>query len=75
MRALLDRECEISLEARAALESAEAQLDLTKRELGEEMAKLKREVDRKQEKIHKLEEQLKGEPTGIERNKPDWSAG
>lgn len=60
MRALLDQECEISLEARAGLERAEEQLQLTKKELSEEIVKLRKEIDRKQEKIHKLEEQLKG---------------
>ncbi|GMH45574.1 hypothetical protein BSKO_13531 [Bryopsis sp. KO-2023] len=65
IRALLDRECEISLEARAALETAEQALENAKRDLGEEVAKLRRELERRDEKIHQLESQLKGTITGL----------
>lgn len=60
MQALLNRECEISLEARAALDVAETALAKLREESNNRISCLKRDLDKKNEKIHNLEGQLKG---------------
>lgn len=45
LRKLLDTEASISLEAKAALEEAQSALSAAKAEAGQQLAKLRRELD------------------------------
>lgn len=51
MRKLLDTEAAISLEAKAALEEAHKAGDVSKAELQQELARVRRDLDVKDEKI------------------------
>lgn len=58
MSKLLERECEMSLDARAAMETAEQALLTVKKAMGEEIERLKLELKRCEDKNRKLEQQL-----------------
>ncbi len=65
MRKLLDTEAAISTEAKAAIEEAHRKLQAQKSEAAAELARLRREVDAKEERIRALELQLKGAYGGL----------
>lgn len=64
---LLDTEAAISLEAKAALEEAQTALQAARAEAAQQLAKLRRELDNKDEHIRKLEAQLRGAYSGLTR--------
>jgi hypothetical protein len=55
VRRLLETESCISLEARAAAEEAQRRLALAQQEAASELARLRRELDRRDERIRRLE--------------------
>ncbi|CAD7703999.1 unnamed protein product, partial [Ostreobium quekettii] len=65
IRKLLERECEMSLEARAAMEAAEQALETSKKEMSQEVQRLNLELKRREEKNQKLEQQLKDAMGGL----------
>lgn len=67
MHKLLDTEALISLEAKAALEEAQSALAAAKAEAAQQLAKLRRELDSRDERIRKLEHQLRGAYGGLSR--------
>jgi transposase len=67
VRKLLDTEASISLEARAALEEAQCALTAAKSDASQQLAKLRRELDSRDERIRKLEAQLRGAYNGLSR--------
>jgi hypothetical protein len=67
VRKLLDTEATISLEAKAALEEAQCALAAAKSEAAQQLAKLRRELDSRNERIRKLEAQLRGAYSGLSR--------
>ncbi|WIA13452.1 hypothetical protein OEZ85_007032 [Tetradesmus obliquus] len=67
VRKLLDTEATISLEAKAALEEAQCALAAAKSDAMQQLAKLRRELDSRDERIRKLEAQLRGAYSGLSR--------
>jgi hypothetical protein len=67
VRKLLDTEATISLEAKAALEEAQCALESAKNDAMQQLAKLRRELDSRDERIRKLEAQLRGAYSGLSR--------
>lgn len=65
LRKLLDTEAAISMEAKAALEEAQAALQAAKAEAAQQLAKLRKELDTKEETIRKLEGRLRGAYSGL----------
>lgn len=62
LRKLLDAEAAISLEARAALEEAQAALCAAKAEAAGQLAKLRRDLERRDEAVRGLERALEAPP-------------
>jgi hypothetical protein len=55
VRRLLETESAICLEARAAAEEAHRRLQLAQQEAAAELARLRRELDRREERVRRLE--------------------
>lgn len=64
---LLSTEAAITLEAKAALEEAQSALQAVKADATQQLSKLRREIDTRDERIRKLENQLRGAYSGLTR--------